>query len=193
MATNDAPERRAGDTASASLGHGRLSRRTFAKAIGAALLAAAGGVGLVRRRGYAMPPGPALLALSASEYAIVSAIASRIAATDGVDMPSAEEVGVARWVDGYVASMDGPLRRDLLRLLQYVEQLAPTAVGYASRFTRLAPRDQDAVLAGMEASRIPVLRGAFGALKGCIYLGYYRDSRTWNGIGYEGPLLGRTP
>lgn len=193
MATNDAPERPAGDTAGASVGPGRLSRRTVVKAFGAALLAAAGGVGLVRSRGYVKPPGATLLALSASEYAIVSAIASRIAATDGVDMPSAEEVGVARWVDGYVAAMDGPLRRDLLRLLQYVEQLAPTAVGYASRFTRLSAADQDAVLAGMEASRIPLLRGAFGALKGCIYLGYYRDSRTWKGLGYEGPLLGRTP
>ena len=193
MATNDAPERPAGDAVGAPVGPGGLSRRTFVKAFGVALLAAAGGVGLVRNRGYTEPPGATLLALSASEYAIVSAVALRIAATDGVDMPSADDVGVARWVDAYVASMDGPLRRDLLRLLQYVEQLAPTAVGYASRFTRLAAPDQDAVLAGMEASRIPLLRGAFGALKGCIYLGYYRDSRTWKGLGYEGPLLGRTP
>lgn len=174
-------------------GGARLSRRTFGKGVGVALLLAAGGVGAVRGRGYVAPGGAPLLALSASEYAIVAAVAARIAATDGADMPSAEEVGVARWVDGYVASMDGPLRRDLLRLLQYVEQLAPAALGYGSRFTRLAARDQDAVLAGMEASRIPLLRGAFGALKGCIYLGYYRDSRTWKGLGYDGPLVGRAP
>jgi hypothetical protein len=72
-----------------------------------------------------------------------------------------------------------------------VEQLAPIGAGFASRFTQLAARDQDDVLASVEESGSDLLRGGFESVKALLFMGYYRDPRTWSIVGYDGPLLGR--
>jgi hypothetical protein len=83
------------------------------------------------------------------------------------------------------------LRRDLGRFLAYLEHVAPLAAGHSSRFTRLGPEAQDAVLASIEASRHDLLRAGFDGLKSLVFIGYYRDVRTWSLVGYDGPLVGR--
>jgi hypothetical protein len=60
-----------------------------------------------------------------------------------------------------------------------------------SRFTRLLPADQDKVLAAMESSDSPLLRAGFEGLKALVFMGYYRDARTWKVLAYDGPLKGR--
>jgi hypothetical protein len=74
-----------------------------------------------------------------------------------------------------------------------VEQLAPLAAGFARRFTELSASDQDDVLAGLEESRIDVVRAGFQAMKSLVMMGYYRDPRTFAILGYGGPLLSREP
>jgi hypothetical protein len=83
------------------------------------------------------------------------------------------------------------VRRDLLRALAFVEHLAPLGVGLTSRFTRLPPEDQDRVLASLESNAQDLLRGAFDGLKSLVFMGYYRDPRTWAILRYDGPLLNR--
>ena len=56
----------------------------------------------------------------------------------------------------------------------------PIGVGYASRFTKLAPDDQDAVLASLESHSNELIRGGFDAVKAALFMGYYRDPRTWS-------------
>ena len=87
--------------------------------------------------------------------------------------------------------MPAPMRRDLSRVLLYLEQVAPLTVGLASRFTRLSPADQDRVLGALEMSSVVLLRGAFSGMKSLVFMGYYRDPRTWRVIGYDGPWLRR--
>jgi hypothetical protein len=67
----------------------------------------------------------------------------------------------------------------------------PLGSGYTSRFTQLPPEAQDEVLTKLEASDRDLLRGAFQGVKCLVFMGYYRDPRTWGVLGYEGPWLTR--
>lgn len=170
------------------------TRRRFLKiGIGALVVAAGSVVAYVRTRGYDVSKDRAakLSALEPWQLVVVEHVARRIAAPDRAGAPTPDDVDVAGFVDDWVAHMPVAMRRDLLRLRGYVEHLAPVAVGYASRFTRLAPTEQDRVLAGMEASQKDLIRSGFAGLKSLVFMGYYRDARTWSLLGYEGPLVNR--
>ena len=147
----------------------------------------------MRTRGYAVPAEVAakLEALAPWQYVVVQSVARRIAAPDVPSIPTTDDTDVAGFVDGYVARLPRRLRRDLLRALGFVEHLAPLGVGFASRFTRLAPADQDRVLASLESNAVDLLRGAFDGLKSLVFMGYYRDPRTWTILRYDGPIVGR--
>jgi len=172
-----------------------VSRRRFLKAaiVVGALLATGSIVALVRTRGYVVPAhrAAAMTTLTPWQLVVVENVARRIVAPDRADAPTSDEVDVAAFVDSYMRSMHPALRRDLVRMLAYVEHLAPIGAGYSSRFTRLGATEQDAVLAAIEASDRDLLRGGFVALESLVFMGYYRDPRTWAAIGYDGPLVGR--
>jgi Gluconate 2-dehydrogenase subunit 3 len=167
------------------------SRRNFLLGFGALASVGASGTAWVRTRGYEAPVGAPLRGLSASEHAIVVAVAERMCAADNGDAPSPSELGVARFVDVQVAMLDAPLRRDLGRFLQCVEHLAPIAVGARKRFTALPPSMQDQVLRKLESNGSEMCRGGFQGLKALIMMGYYRDDRTFVMLGYEGPRVKR--
>jgi hypothetical protein len=168
--------------------------------IGGTLAALGGAVALLRTAGYDAPPSGAtpLQVLSSVQYTVVRAVARRMVAADRAEgVPSPDAVGVAEFVDGYLVAMRPPLRRDVFRLLAYIEQLAPLASGYRQRFTELAPDAQDEVLLALEASRFEQLRAGFQAMKSLVMMGYYRDARTFSILGYGGPFVldraGTTP
>lgn len=176
-------------------GGGKIPRRRLLKAaVAGALLFGAGAAALVRTRGYAVPAGRTLTWMSPWQFVVFQHAARRIAAFDRADdasIPAADDVDVAGFADGWIARMPAAVRRDLGRFLAYLEHLAPVGSGYASRFTRLAPAEQDRVLAGIEASSSDQLRAGFEGLKSLVFMGYYRDPRTWGLIGYDGPWQGR--
>lgn len=174
------------------------SRRRFLKAgvVGGALLSTCSVVAFVRTRGYDLPPDREgkLVYLSPWQFIVFEHIARRIAAPDvegDMAVPSIEDTDVVGFIDAYVAEMHPTVRRDLMRCLAYVEHIAPLGSGYISRFTRLEPDEQDKVLAGMESSGKDLLRGGFAGLKALVFMGYYRDARTWKVLAYDGPLVGR--
>jgi len=172
------------------------SRRTALKtlAFGVLIAVAGGAVARVRSEGYVVRRTKPLLSLTPWELAVVEHAARRIAASDRPDdhsIPSADDVDVAGFVDAYVARMPPPMRRDLSRALLYLEQVAPLTVGLASRFSLLAPAEQDRVLEALETSPVVLLRGAFAGIKSLVFMGYYRDARTWRILGYGGPWIGR--
>jgi hypothetical protein len=174
------------------------TRRKVLKATlaASALLVAGSTLAVFRARGYDLPPDRAskLVALSPWQLVFVTHLARRIAAPDrpgDPTIPTTDEVDVAGFIDGYVARMPAALRRDLFRAFVYVEHVAPLRLGLAWRFTRLAPEDQDRVLAALESSGQDLLRGAFDGLKSLVFMGYYRDARTWKILGYDGPLIHR--
>jgi hypothetical protein len=173
----------------------RFSRRRLFAAAAGAVLAMSGVAAVVRTRGYAAPPR-ALLALSPWQYVVMQHAARRIAAPDRVSdaaIPSADDLDVAGFVDGWLPRMRAPVRRDFGRFLAYVEHLAPLREGFVTRFSRLAPAEQDRVLSAIEASSSDLLRAGFDGLKSLCLMGYYRDARAWGIVGYDGPRVGRPP
>ncbi len=173
-----------------------LGRRRFLKGIALALLAGGSAVAVVRTRGYVLPAGRALSGLSVWQFVVVQHAARRIAAPDrpgDPTIPSADDTDVAGFVDAWVGRMHPSVRRDLGRFLGYLEHLAPVAVGMGSRFTRLGPDDQDRVLSAVEASDSDLLRAGFDGIKSLVFMGYYRDPRTWSIMAYDGPSVGRPP
>jgi hypothetical protein len=170
-----------------------LSRRRLLGAAAAAAVLAGGALAVVRTRGYGVGPGVRLTAMSPWQFVVVEHAARRIAAPDRDDesIPSADSLGVAAFVDTWLARLPARMRRDLGRFLAYLEHVAPLGVGFASRFTRLAPEAQDRVLASVERSSQDLLRAGFDGLKALIFIGYYRDAQTWGLLGYDGPLVAR--
>jgi hypothetical protein len=174
----------------------RISRRVWAKralTLGVVVLVGSGIAG-VRTAGYEFPAGKRAASLTAWQYRVLACAASRICAPDepGADeapAPSIEEVDLMGWVDMYIGKMDPAIRRDLLRLLGYLEHGQPLRLGYLSRFTSLGPLEQDRVLASLEASDVGLLRGGFSGLKALILMGFYRHPKTWALVGYGGPRL----
>ncbi len=159
-----------------------------------AVLALGGMAGAVRTRGYGLPPGQHLVTMSPWQFVVVQHAARRIAAPDRLDdasIPTADELDVATFVDGWLARMRPDVRRDFGRFLAYIEHVAPLRAGLASRFTKLAALEQDRVLAATEASSSDLLRAGFDGLKSLVLMGYYRDARAWGIVGYDGPRVGR--
>ena len=156
------------------------------------MLALGGAAALVRSGGYEVPARQRLLTLSPWQFIVLQHAARRIAAPDRPDdatIPSADDLDVAGFADGWLARMRPGVRRDFKRFLAYVEHLAPLRVGYASRFTRLDAEAQDRVLAATEASSSDLLRAGFDGLKSLVVMGYYRDARTWKILSYAGPFV----
>jgi hypothetical protein len=155
---------------------------------------AAATIAVVRTGGYRAPRGVRLLALQPWQFVVVQHAARRIAASDRKGDPAIvtpDAAGVAEFMDVWIARLPPRMQRDLGRFLAYLEHVAPLAAGHTTRFTRLAAEDQDAVLAGTEASAHDLLRAGFEGLKALVFMGYYRDARTWPVVGYDGPLVGR--
>lgn len=138
-------------------------------------------------------PGPASSApagrcLSAREYAIVRAAALRL--LDGAE-PDPHADGAARqcaFIDGYLSQLAEGLRSDVKALLSLLE-LYPLLTGSFTRFSRLGPAAQDAVLMSWEKSRTALLRQGLQALKAMCFLAHYQDERSFASIGYSGPLV----
>ncbi len=153
-------------------------------------LAAAGSVlGKARTGGYARRPEGAVF--SAGHFALVEAAARRIALADVPGVPSADEIGVAEFLERYVGEMPAHLRADLFNLFAYIEHIAPLRSGFVRRFTDLDGPSQDKVLAHLEAADETLLRGGFAGLKALVFMGFYRDPRTWKIMAYDGPTKNR--
>lgn len=168
----------------------RIRRRQLLLALGALGLVGSA-VGLVRSSGYDLPAGIAPASLAPWEWIVVRALARRVCAPDreGVVLP--DDTDVVGFVDAYASKMPRRMRRDLGRFLGVIEHVAPVGIGSATRFSLLPPLDQDRVLAKLEASDSGLFRGGFSGVKALLFMGYYRDPRTWSVIGYDGPLVNR--
>jgi hypothetical protein len=162
--------------------------------VAAATIGAGAVLAAVRTRGYVVDPGRRLVAMSAWQFVVAQHVARRIVAPDQPDdptIPTPDALDVAGFVDGWMARLPARVRRDLGRFFAVIEHVAPLGAGFASRFTRLGPADQDAVLASLEASSVDLLRAGFDGVKALVLMGFYRDARAWGIVGYDGPLVGR--
>jgi hypothetical protein len=172
-----------------------MTRRNLLKGAASAVLAVCGSaIAVGRTRGYAIPLGRTLASLSPWQFVVVQHAARRMTAPDrdgDSTIPSADDLDVASFVDGWIARLPARMRRDLGRFLAYLEHVAPIGVGSWARFSSLSPEAQDRVLTSLESSSSDLLRSGLDGLRSLVFLGYYRAPQTWSIIGYDGPLVGR--
>ncbi len=142
--------------------------------------------------GYVLPTEVARpRSLSDKELLVLAAAIERLVAADGPDAPRPDGLRIAGWIDGYIAGLDAPLRRNLRALLHLLEHGSSLFRLRASRFTHMSSAEQDATLADWSQSSLAVRRQGFQALRALAFLGYYRDNRSFALLGYPGPMLGR--
>lgn len=171
-----------------------LTRRQLLRTsiAGAAVLSGAGLLVpyLSRRNGPVSAPTD-LRILSATEWAVVEAVASRVLAADGPDALPPERAEAGRFADRYLAGLDEALRRDVRALLLLIEYGAGPMSLRPRRFTQLSAVERDAVLHDWETSALALRRQGFQALKTLCLFAYWRLDATWPLLGYTGPLVAR--
>jgi hypothetical protein len=165
-----------------------LSRRGFLR-LGAA---SAGFVALSRltavpAEALAAEPGAAGF-FDERETGILAALVERLAgAEEAAGDPRARAVAT---IDALCRTLDPALTGLLPTALLLFEWWPALLELRFTRFTRLAPEDQDASLRGWMTSRFAFRRQAFYAIRNLAFLGWYSQPESWGAIGYAGPLLG---
>lgn len=137
------------------------------------------------RRGAASEPG----VLSASEFAVLSAVADRICPDLGPGNPGALALGGPEMLTKLIASSSAGLVKQLKQALAVLESpVVGLLTGERIRpFTQLAPAEQDAVLHSFRYSSLPPKRAIYRALRNMVAGYYYGDPRVWHVSGYGGP------
>ena len=166
-------------------------RRGFLKKgiVGGAVLALGGGGALFLRGSKEVPlPPEGLLALSAREYAVVTALAERMLPVSG-DYPALAEVRVAFNADRILTKVDATALAELKQLLNLFENALPNFLfGFRTQpFTVQSAAEQDAVLDEWLHSKLAIRRTGFTALRTLVVGAYFLSPLTWPAVGYPGP------
>mgnify|MGYP001598331414 CR=1 FL=1 len=172
-----------------------LSRRRFlAVGAGAGLLLGVGGALVARGGGRAHyrslhPPGVRPRVFSDKAFGVLCALCERLLpGKDASDptRPDAREARIAERIDRELTFHTPRMKRDVELALLFVEH-GGLLHASTTRFTRLVPLDQDALLQKLlEGAAFE--RQAAGALKLLALFFYYSDERTWKGLHYAGPV-----
>lgn len=164
------------------LAAGRIDRRTLLKLAGVSGLAVAGaGWAFKALRGFG-PATAGFFVLDELEADVVRQLA--IAAFPGPpEWPlSADEVGVAAFVDLYVSQLYPDLQELLRTLIRAVN--ASTLATHGSTMRRLPVAERLSAWKAWSVSSIAVRRAAYQSLTFAMHLGYFEDDRVREAAGF---------
>jgi len=170
-----------------------LGRRRFLKRglIGGVLLVGAGTLPFAFRSTLRRTPRGPLRLLTAEEYAVLAAVAARLAPGDGAgpSWPTAESLDCAGKIDALLARLHPDAGSELRQLLRLFESSAVGLVvaGSPRPFTRATPAEQDARLQAWRTSRVTLLRSGYQAMKRLVVATYYSSPEVYALVGYPGP------
>jgi hypothetical protein len=169
-----------------------LDRRAFLRCLAAA--ATAGLLPAACTRAPAGVRAPAgLRFLSPRAWAVLNAAAARIVGPPGAELVARGSVDPALRADAFLGAAPG-LAEPLGRALLVLELGVWPLVAKLRPFTALAPEEQDAVLAGLAASRLALKRRIYGGIRGVALLGFYAapEARALTGypMGSPDPAAG---
>ena len=132
-------------------------------------------------------PAADLQALAPREYAFFEAAAEAMFPPGGALAPSGRDAGVARYVDGFVASQPRRLRV-LMHLLVFLCEYAAVFFPLGGRggfrpFTRLSPEARVRYLDAWRTSSWAPRRLVFTSLRAIVTLGYLADPVVLRALG----------
>ena len=137
------------------------------------------------------PEAPVPVALSAHHLAVLTALVDALHPGDG-GRPAALAIGVPQRIDEELYFAPERFREQIglaLDLLEYGGLVA----GFRGRFSRLDRERRARVVLGLLDHRIGLARRVAAGLAQIANGFYYADERTWEGIGYDGPWVPRSP
>jgi hypothetical protein len=98
----------------------------------------------------------------------------------------ADEAGVVRYVDNFVASLPLPEQVKMRALFQVIEYgIAVTTMNPFARFTRATEDQRADYLRSWERSNIPARLGIFQALRSVVTIAWYEARSVREGMGTE--------
>ena len=170
------------------------SRRSLLKkgALGGVLLFAAGSLPIAfRPSGPLARPTRPLGQLTASEYGIFAAAATRLVLGNHADarwpMPAA--VDCAGRLDDILSTLHPRATAEFRKLLRLFENgmTGLFSIGSAETFTAASVDEQDRRLQSWRHSRLALLRSGYQAMKRLAHATYYSSPATFAAVGYPGP------
>lgn len=165
-----------------------LTRRGFLRAAtltGMALTAGCASLG-----GRRAPDGEAVYAhLSEEEARVLTRLTEILLPTEQFGLPSStREVPTVANINDMAGDM-APQTRDLMAMVLWIFERRPMASFRFSRFTRLDDEEALRYVRAMQSGTF-FERGLMTTLHTAVCVNYWRDSRTWPGLDYHGPVTG---
>lgn len=170
-----------------------VSRRTVLKLAGLGGAIVTGGAWAYQAIWRITSPGPGLAFFTTEELAIAEAIGDTFFPGPPVSPLPAREVGVARFVDGYVAGMFEAEHR-LFKLLFRVLDLN-AVFRYGRGFVNLPHGHRHALLHAWWTSRLATRRAGYQSLRYVFAMGYFESFKVRRALGvrFGCDLSGRFP
>ncbi len=158
---------------------------------GAAIVVVGGGGALLLQGTVGRTPRRPLRALSEDQFAVLAAVADRVAPARGA-YPSAWEVEVPEKVDELLSRTHPSNAEEVGQGLMLLESAVAGMLldGRTSSFTGSSPEEQDEILATWRGSNIETRRKVFKALNGLCGAAYYASPQVYAAVGYPGPAIG---
>ncbi|MBZ2187751.1 gluconate 2-dehydrogenase subunit 3 family protein [Alcanivorax sp. JB21] len=127
--------------------------------------------------------------LTAEEARVLTRLTEILLPTEQFNLPSSlHEVPTVANINDMAGDMSGQTR-DLLAMALWAFERRPMASFRFSRFSRLDDEEALRYVQAMQAGTF-FERGLITTLHTVVCVNYWRDSRTWPGLDYHGPVTG---
>ncbi len=161
-------------------------RRVLQVGLGLTATVLLGGGGLLALRGRA-PNVTGLRVLGDQEYRTLAAVARVHLPAGGAIAPGADQLGLARQFDAYLADEPADVQRDVRRALALLEYGPVMFDRRLATFSNLTPAAQLAHWKRWLDGDSLVRRQIAWTLKKYLSLVFYDSPAVWPAIGYPGP------
>lgn len=125
--------------------------------------------------------------LSARHIPMFEKLISVLLPVEGSILTPTEAVPVIANIDAMLGVMQASTRDDVLLLFDVFEY-SPIFSRQILQFSQLDNDDARFHIEACQRSSISIQRAVVTAMKKFIYIGYWRDSKTWSPIDFDGPV-----
>lgn len=130
----------------------------------------------------------ALLALSPDIYKILVSVSDTYIPQGGAFDLGAIDIDLAQRIDFYLAKNDPAVAQGVSGALQFIEYKSAEIMGEKGFFSTLSLTKRTQIIQTLsEASGMGVQ--IYAALRGLCMFFFYTDEKSWQPIGYQGPLV----